>query len=64
VSALIALFRSGADLVMTNSYQASVGGFVEHLGLNKEQSYELIKESVSLARIACQRYNKEFPQFP
>jgi homocysteine S-methyltransferase len=46
---------------MTNSYQASVGGFVEHLGLNKEQSYELIKESVSLARIACQRYNKEFP---
>ena len=52
---------AGADLVMTNSYQASIGGFVEHLHLTKEESYDLIKESVALARTACERYQKEFP---
>lgn len=46
---------------MTNSYQASIDGFMEHLNLTKDESYNLIKESVELAKIACDRYKKEFP---
>ncbi|KAJ3653766.1 hypothetical protein Zmor_013001 [Zophobas morio] len=64
IDAHLDFLRAGADLVMTNSYQASIGGFVEHLHLTKEESYDLIKESVALARTACERYQKEFPNSP
>lgn len=47
---------------MTNTYQASVSGFVEHLKLTEEASYDLIKEAVSLARLACDRFFEEYPE--
>lgn len=53
--------RAGADLIMTNTYQASVDLFVKHLKLTEEQSYDLIKQSVGLARTAIERYEEEFP---
>ncbi|XP_059489900.1 homocysteine S-methyltransferase YbgG-like [Neocloeon triangulifer] len=48
--------KAGAELIRTNSYQASVGGFVEHLGLSEVQSLELIKKSVRLAETAVEKY--------
>lgn len=36
--------------------QASVEGFQEHLGLNAEQSVELIKQGGILAREACDEF--------
>ena len=36
------------------SYQASVGGFVEYLGVTEKEAVQLIKKSVELAKRACQ----------
>ncbi|XP_050435235.1 homocysteine S-methyltransferase YbgG-like isoform X2 [Adelges cooleyi] len=46
--------RAGADMITTNTYQASINGFKQHLGLDYDQSYELIKKSVQLCRRAIQ----------
>ena len=51
--------RAGADIITTNSYQASIGGFMKHLNLSYDQSSALIGESVKLARKACDIYGKE-----
>ncbi|CAB3381337.1 Hypothetical predicted protein [Cloeon dipterum] len=51
--------KAGAQLIRTNSYQASVGGFVEHLGLSEVESLELIKKSVQLAQIAVKKYKED-----
>lgn len=37
---------------MTNTYQASVDGFKSYLNLDKDESIELIKESVSYIKKA------------
>lgn len=41
--------EAGADLILTNTYQASVEGFTQHLPLNRDQSVDLIKSTVKLA---------------
>lgn len=38
----------------TASYQASIPGFCDHLGVNEQEARKLIKLSVSLAREAVQ----------
>ncbi|KAF4548857.1 Homocysteine S-methyltransferase-like protein [Elsinoe fawcettii] len=45
-------FRAGANIAITASYQTSVDGLKKHLGLNEEQSLEVIKSSVRLAQEA------------
>ncbi|XP_026683206.1 uncharacterized protein LOC103514429 isoform X1 [Diaphorina citri] len=44
--------KAGADIVMTNSYQASIGGFMEFLDLDYDSSYQLIKSSVDYVKEA------------
>lgn len=41
--------EAGAQIIKTNTYQASVGGFSKYLSLNHEQSIELMKKTVMLA---------------
>lgn len=43
---------AGADVLQTNTYQASIGGFIKYLGLSTEESYQLIKTGVNLAKSA------------
>uniref|UniRef100_A0AAR5Q3K4 Hcy-binding domain-containing protein n=1 Tax=Dendroctonus ponderosae TaxID=77166 RepID=A0AAR5Q3K4_DENPD len=57
----IDFLRAGADLIITNTYQASIGLFVKHLNLTEEEAYALIKKSVELAHTAVERYLQEFP---
>jgi homocysteine S-methyltransferase len=52
----LCLILAGAQLIRTNSYQASIGGFSEHLGLSEADSMQLIKKSVDLARTAINTY--------
>ncbi|XP_013134018.1 PREDICTED: homocysteine S-methyltransferase 2-like [Papilio polytes] len=52
--------RAGAHLIITNTYQASVDGFVEHLGVSPEQGYELIVRAVELAKRALNLYLEEY----
>ncbi|KAK5646297.1 hypothetical protein RI129_004761 [Pyrocoelia pectoralis] len=52
--------RAGADIIMTNTYQASISGFEKYLNLSKEDSYDLIKKAVNYAKIACNKFHEEF----
>lgn len=51
--------QAGANVISTNSYQATVDGFIEHLGLSPEESVQLIHKSVQLAKDARERFMKE-----
>lgn len=54
-------FTAGADVILTNTYQASISGFVEHLNLTEKQSLDLIKSAVKYAKTACEQFLEEFP---
>lgn len=45
--------ESGSDIIETVSYQASISGFVEYLGVTESEAIQLIKNSVELAKHAC-----------
>ncbi|KAL9928665.1 LOW QUALITY PROTEIN: uncharacterized protein ACN427_007240 [Glossina fuscipes fuscipes] len=49
-------FEIGADIIVTNTYQSSVEGFTKHLNLTKEESIDLMRESVKLAMQAKNKY--------
>lgn len=51
--------RAGADIISTNTYQASVSGFVKHLGVTEEQGYGLIRLAVDLAKCARDKHIEE-----
>uniref|UniRef100_A0A182NLB1 Protein kinase domain-containing protein n=1 Tax=Anopheles dirus TaxID=7168 RepID=A0A182NLB1_9DIPT len=51
--------KAGADCILTNTYQASVEGYMDFLDLNEDESVQLIKASVELARRARSRYLAE-----
>uniref|UniRef100_A0A8C5LPS1 Hcy-binding domain-containing protein n=1 Tax=Leptobrachium leishanense TaxID=445787 RepID=A0A8C5LPS1_9ANUR len=50
--------KSGADVLTTATYQASVLGFQNHLNLNEEEAAELFHVGVRLAREAAEELNK------
>lgn len=49
-------------MIMTNTYQASVDGFMKYLNLSKQESYDLIKKSVEYTRIACDKFGTEYTE--
>ncbi|XP_073820739.1 homocysteine S-methyltransferase-like [Musca autumnalis] len=51
--------QNGADMILTNTYQVSVEGYVEYLELDEKQSVELIKKTVRLAHIAKDKFLNE-----
>ncbi|PSN37795.1 hypothetical protein C0J52_13361 [Blattella germanica] len=51
--------RAGAQILMTNTYQASIDGFMKHLELSNEESFQLIKKAVDLAKAARSLYMTE-----
>lgn len=55
----IIIIAAGAAIIITNTYQASVEGFTQHLKLDEDQSLELIKSTVQLAHLARDRYMSE-----
>lgn len=50
-------------MIITNTYQATVEGFVEHLGVTAEQGYELIVRAVELAKKARTLYMEEYQDY-
>ncbi|XP_046686866.1 homocysteine S-methyltransferase YbgG-like [Homalodisca vitripennis] len=44
----------GAEMVLTPTYQATIDGFQEHMGLGREKALELIKIGVKIARDAVE----------
>lgn len=51
--------NAGAEIILTNTYQASIEGYKEYLQLDEQQSYDLIKSTVKLAHIARDKYLAE-----
>lgn len=52
--------EAGAEIIITSSYQASIQGFSEHLGVEKDKAIELMECSVHVAReVANEYYAKE-----
>lgn len=52
-------FLAGADVIETNTYQASIEGFKIHLNVTDKEAYDLIKEAVYLVKEARSIYMKE-----
>ncbi|MCG8575147.1 MAG: homocysteine S-methyltransferase [Flavobacteriales bacterium] len=63
VDAHLAYLRSGAQILVTASYQASVTGLVENLNLSEEEAQHLMEHSVQLANEAIELYQKESGDF-
>ncbi|XP_068608780.1 homocysteine S-methyltransferase [Brachionichthys hirsutus] len=50
---------SGADVISTATYQASVAGFIDHLNLSSERARELIMSGVQLAKETVETFVSE-----
>lgn len=57
--------NAGSHGILTNTYQASIDGFMEYLNLTNDESIELIKTAVKLAHTAREKYlleqGEEYP---
>ncbi|XP_012063935.1 PREDICTED: homocysteine S-methyltransferase 1-like [Atta cephalotes] len=51
--------RAGADIIETNTYQASVSGMMKYLNISEHESLNLFNTSVNLARKAIDDYIRE-----
>ncbi|KYQ53257.1 Homocysteine S-methyltransferase ybgG [Trachymyrmex zeteki] len=51
--------RAGADIIETNTYQASVPGMMKYLNISEHESLDLLNTSVNLARKAVDDYIRE-----
>lgn len=63
VELIVDIFAAGADFIITNTYQASVEGFVEHLAVTPDEAYKLIVRAVQLAKQARTLYIEEYEDF-
>lgn len=55
--------QAGADIIQTNTYQATIDGFVKYLGINEEKSLEIIRRAVDHAKNAVNAYDKEIENY-
>ncbi|KAL6254271.1 hypothetical protein P5V15_014886 [Pogonomyrmex californicus] len=51
--------RAGADVIETNTYQASLPGLMKHLNVSERESLDLLAKAVSLAKKAVDDYVRE-----
>ncbi|XP_011871095.1 PREDICTED: selenocysteine Se-methyltransferase-like [Vollenhovia emeryi] len=56
--------RAGADIIETNTYQATIDGFVKYLGITEEESLKIIRKAVDYAKDAVSVYSKEIKNDP
>lgn len=58
----ISFLIAGADIITTNTYQASVQGFQKCFNLSYHESYKLIKNATLLAReaVSLENFNQPF----
>lgn len=51
--------RAGSEIIQTNTYQATVTGFVKYLDISPRESFALIRDAVDLAKKAVAIYTEE-----
>lgn len=50
--------KAGADIIETNTYQASTSGLMKHFNINVEESIDLLHKAVTLAKNAVEEFKK------
>lgn len=55
----LAYLNAGAQIIITASYQASVGGFMNRLFLSREKAEELLFLTTKVARDAIEKYQEQ-----
>lgn len=51
--------RAGSDIIRTNTYQATIDGFVKYMGITEKESLEIIRKAVDYAKDAVNAYSNE-----
>lgn len=51
--------RAGADIIQTNTYQATIDGFVKYLKITEKESLQIIRKAVDYAKEAVNVYIEE-----
>lgn len=51
--------KAGADIILTNSYQASIDGFSKYMNMTEEESLNLFSKSVEYAKEAVNLFKKD-----
>lgn len=51
--------RAGSDVILTNTYQASIEGFATFLNLTEEKSIDMFYKAVDYAKAAVSQYKSE-----
>ena len=54
--------RAGSDIIETNTYQATVTGFIKYLGVTESESIRLICSAVEIAKRAVKIYREEIKE--
>lgn len=59
ISTHLDFLRAGSDIIQTNTYQATINGFVKYLNITEEESLQLIGKAVDYTKDAVNIYMKE-----
>lgn len=59
ISTHLDFLKAGAEIILTNTYQASIDGFSKYIGLTEEESLDIFGKSVDYAKEAVNLYKKE-----
>ncbi|KZC08153.1 PREDICTED: homocysteine S-methyltransferase YbgG-like [Dufourea novaeangliae] len=59
ISTHLDFLNAGADIILTNTYQASTDGFFKHMSLTEEESLNLFCKAVDYAKEAVHLYKKD-----
>lgn len=51
--------RAGSDIIQTNTYQATITGFVKYLNFSRHESLKLIHDAVDIAKRAVTIFTEE-----
>ncbi|XP_031828669.1 betaine-homocysteine S-methyltransferase [Nomia melanderi] len=59
ISTHLDFLKAGAEIILTNTYQASIDGFSKYMGLTEEESLDIFSKAVDYAKEAVNLYKKE-----
>lgn len=52
----VSYLKAGADLIETATYQASISGFVTHLGVTSDEALDLMRKAVNICKSAVDEF--------
>ncbi|OAD52390.1 Homocysteine S-methyltransferase [Eufriesea mexicana] len=59
ISTHLDFLKAGSDIILTNTYQASIDGFTKYMNIKEEESLNLFSKAVDYAKEAINLYKKD-----